>query len=129
MDKRHLGNPWARYADDAVIHCRTEEEAKEVLRSLKDRLRECGLGLNPDKTKIVYCKSDINNKENCGNESFDFLGYTFRARNVKTRYGTFFRTFSPAVSNSAKQSLREKLRQLRKDISITTHDEVNVNRK
>ena len=35
------------------------------------------------------------------NESFDFLGYTFRARRSKNRWGEYFVNFSPAVSNQA----------------------------
>ncbi|MFC0562554.1 reverse transcriptase domain-containing protein [Halalkalibacter alkalisediminis] len=52
----HPSNPFARYADDAVIHCKTEEEAKRVLKSLSERMNECKLELHPSKTKIVYCK-------------------------------------------------------------------------
>ncbi|MEX6430344.1 group II intron reverse transcriptase/maturase, partial [Ferrimicrobium acidiphilum] len=53
--------PFERYADDGVIHCATEQEAKEILVALGKRLAELGLELNPDKTAIVYCK-DANRK-------------------------------------------------------------------
>jgi RNA-directed DNA polymerase len=71
--------PWAKYADDGVIHCRTKEEAEEVLRKLRTRLKECKLEIHPEKTHIVYCRSD-RFWERHENESFDFLGYTFRRR-------------------------------------------------
>jgi retron-type reverse transcriptase len=45
-----------RYADDAVVHCVTERQARQVLAALADRLDSVGLRLHPDKTKIVYCK-------------------------------------------------------------------------
>ena len=45
-----------RYADDAVVHCATERQAREVLAALNARMAEVGLELHPEKTKIVYCK-------------------------------------------------------------------------
>src|SRR5258705_4244140 len=48
--------PFERYADDVIVHCRTEKEAKEVRTAIAERLRDCGLELHPAKTKIVYCK-------------------------------------------------------------------------
>ena len=77
MKRKHPQNPWERYADDAVIHCRTEKEAKTLLMQLNKRMAECRLELHPDKTKIVYCRSDVN-PGHYEHESFDFLGYTFR---------------------------------------------------
>src|SRR6201992_1824110 len=44
-----------RYADDAVVHCASEREARVVLAALARRMEEVGLRLHPDKTKIVYC--------------------------------------------------------------------------
>src|SRR5947209_19635815 len=50
---------FCRYADDAVIHCKSEVQARLVLRKLGERLRVCGLELHPEKTRIVYCR-DVN---------------------------------------------------------------------
>ena len=58
MDRNHPDNPWARYADDAVAHCRSKEEAEELLEQLQRAFSECELELHPDKTRIVYCKDD-----------------------------------------------------------------------
>jgi RNA-directed DNA polymerase len=113
MEIKHPRNPWARYADDAVIHCHTKEEAIRLLESLNKRMNECKLELHPDKTKIVYCRSD-SFPHRYENESFDFLGYTFRRRLARSKYGNFFNSFTPAVSNSAAQSLRNKIREIRK---------------
>ncbi len=44
-----------RYADDAVVHCVTERQARQVREALTARLAELGLELHPGKTKIVYC--------------------------------------------------------------------------
>ena len=113
--------PFARYADDSVVHCRTEKEAKEILESLKERLLQCGLELHPEKTKIVYCKDD-DRRGNYPLTKFDFLGYTFRSRRSKNRWGKYFVNFSPAISNSAKKSIRQEMRSwkvhLRSDKSL-----------
>lgn len=109
MSLKHPSNPFARYADDAVIHCKTEEEAKKVLVSLSKRMNECKLELHPTKTKIVYCK-DADRKGEYENIAFDFLGYTFRPRLSKNRWGKYFVNFTPAISNKSKKSIQQKVR-------------------
>lgn len=109
MAINHPNNPFARYADDAVIHCKTEEEAKKLLESLNKRMNICKLELHPTKTKIIYCK-DADRKEEHENISFDFLGYTFRPRRSKNRWGKYFVNFTPAISNKSKKSIRQKVR-------------------
>ena len=56
MDREHSGCPFERYADDVVIHCDTEQQARQLCADLAARLGSLGLELHPDKTKIVYCK-------------------------------------------------------------------------
>jgi len=56
MELNHPNNPWARYADDGIAHCKTLEEAEHLLEKLKVRFEECKLQVHPDKTRIVYCK-------------------------------------------------------------------------
>lgn len=109
MAINHPNNPFTRYADDAVIHCKTEEEAKKLLESLNKRMNICKLELHPTKTKIIYCK-DADRKEEHENISFDFLGYTFRPRRSKNRWGKYFVNFTPAISNKSKKSIRQKVR-------------------
>lgn len=106
------GNPWERYADDGVIHCKSKSQAELILRKVSERMKECGLEIHPDKTKIVYCRSEKFNGPKHENESFDFLGYTFCTRRVKTREGKFVNAFSPAVSKGASKRLREKIRSI-----------------
>lgn len=74
--------PFERYADDSVCHCVSEKQAIYLRASLKRRFEECGLKLNEDKTKIVYCK-DSNRKGNSENTSFDYLGFTYRPKEAK----------------------------------------------
>ena len=82
MVSHHRNKPFARYADDAVVHCQSKEEAERVWVELEKRLDELGLELHPTKTRIVYCKDD--NRQGAYPETkFDFLGYTFRPRMSK----------------------------------------------
>ena len=101
--------PYERYADDAVIHCKTEAEAQELKMTLSKRLEECGLQIHPEKTKIVYCK-DNNRKEDYPNTKFDFLGYGFQPREAKTKTGRLFVSFIPAISDKSRHSIRDKIR-------------------
>jgi RNA-directed DNA polymerase len=63
MKKTYPNNPWCRYADDGLIHCRTEAEAQAMLAALKKRFEECELELHPVKTRIVYCKDGARKEE------------------------------------------------------------------
>lgn len=112
MERNRPQNPWARYADDGIAHCRTRREAEELLERLHTRFRECGLELHPDKTRIVYCKDD-DRRGKFPETKFDFLGYTFRPRRSKNRYGKFFVNFTPGVSSKACKAMRQTIRQWR----------------
>lgn len=98
-----------RYADDVIVHCRTEAKAQDMRIAIAERLRNCGLELHPEKTRIVYCKDD-DRRGDYPNEKFDFLGYTFQPRRSKNRKGKFFINFSPAVSNKAAKGMRDTIR-------------------
>lgn len=101
-----------RYADDALVHCKTEQQAKLMLKAIEKRLAQCKLELHLEKTKIVYCKDDDRRKEHAI-VSFDFLGYTFRSRRAKNKHGKFFVSFLPAISNKAKSRIRKTIRKWR----------------
>lgn len=123
MVTQNPNNPWARYADDGVIHCKTREEAENLLERLKKRLATCMLEIHPDKTRIVYCRSGVQSERH-ENESFDFLGYTFRDRWVKTKRGNFDLSFSAATSKAAVQGFKEKMRACRKKGKQMTPDQL-----
>ena len=108
MDREHPGCPFERYADDVVIHCDTEQQARQLWADLAARLGSLGLELHPDKTKIVYCK-DTNRRDEAEHTSFDFLGYTFCGRLARGRRG-FFVSFSPAMSPKAKKAIGKQIR-------------------
>ena len=103
------GVPFCRYADDGVLHCKSKEEAELVMQRIAARFEACGLRVNPDKTQIIYCK-DINRKEDHLVTSFTFLGYTFRPRKVKDKYGRLYVGFTPAVSREALKTMRQTIR-------------------
>lgn len=109
MVKHHPGAPFERYADDAVIHCYSEKHAQKVLHELKERLEECHLELHPKKTKIVYCKDD-DRQGSYENICFNFLGYGFRPRQIRTKYGKFKVNFLPAISRESIQGICQKMR-------------------
>ena len=109
MRNKHPHASFERYADDALVHCKTEQQAKLMRQAIEKRLAQCKLELHPEKTRIVYCKDDDRRKENTI-ESFDFLGYTFRPRRAKNKHGKFFVSFLPAISNKAKSRIRETIR-------------------
>ena len=101
-----------RYADDAVVHCVTERQAREVLAAIGNRMAEVGLRLHPAKTKVVYCKDG---KRRLGYEhtSFTFLGFTFRARAARARNGVSFTSFLPAISKDAQKKISTEIRRWR----------------
>ena len=112
MTRTHPGLPWCRYADDGLVHCRSEQEAEALKAELQARLAECGLEMHPTKTKIVYCK-DGKRKGRYPNVTFDFLGYQFRPRKVRSsRNDELFCSFTPAVSPSALKTIRSTVRDL-----------------
>ncbi|RXH24771.1 DNA polymerase [Bradyrhizobium nanningense] len=112
MSREYPGVPFERYADDAIGHCRSEAEARDLCRALEARFAECGLRLHPEKTKIVYCK-DANRSGAYPEQSFDFLGYSFRPRMANNRHGERFVSFSPAVSKKAGKRMRHTVRRWR----------------
>jgi group II intron reverse transcriptase/maturase len=109
MVRHWSGVPFARYADDAVCHCRSEAEARQLVTALKERFAECGLCLHPEKTRIVYCRDDRRRGEYPGT-SFDFLSYTFRGRPARDRQGKLFIGFNPAVSSKSIKAMTAELR-------------------
>lgn len=104
--------PFARYADDAVVHCHSQKQAEEVMTAIAERLAECGLTMHPEKSKIVYCK-DSNRTGSYGDVDFTFLGFTFRPRRAQSRQGKLFTSFLPGVSDNALKRMRKAVKDWR----------------
>ena len=108
--QRHFPQcPFARYADDAVVHCRSEAQAQEVMHAIASRLAECGLEMHPEKSGIVYCR-DRSRTQAYPNVAFTFLGFLFRPRRVMTRSGQLSTSFLPGVSRDALKRMRQTVR-------------------
>ena len=113
MTRDYAHIPWCRYADDGLLHCKTLPQAKYMLERLKERMQKCGLEIHPEKTKIVYCKDERRNKK-YSYHSFEFLGYEFQTRTAKNEKDKcLFNSFLPAVSKTAKKSMRKRIREYR----------------
>ncbi len=121
MQSNHPSTLFERYADDVIVHCDTEAEAVKLKSEIAERMERCGLELHPEKTKIVYCK-DASRTRDYELRSFDFLGFCFRARLSRNRYGRYFVNFSPAISPKSKKGIFSKIRQWclpkRSDLSV-----------
>jgi len=101
-----------RYADDMIVHCKTELQAKEMLQVIKERFKSCGLELHPDKTKIVYCKKDGRNLQT-NQVQFDFLGFSFRPMTMKLKKGGHFLQYDCIMSRKSKKRILQELRDMK----------------
>ena len=110
MERNFPNILFERYADDSVCHCKSEAQAKMLKNALEQRMEEVGLELHPEKTKIVYCK-DADRTQTYSNIQFDFLGFTFRPRKSKNKYGKYFINFTPAISNKAIKRITSVMRE------------------
>ena len=121
MKRAHPVIGFERYADDIVIHCRSLKEAQELKREIERRLAECKLAVNQEKTRIIYCK-DSNRTGKYEQTEFDFLGYSFQPRFVKSKQGKFFISFSPAISRKAEKAIRDEMRSWK--MHLRTHKDL-----
>jgi group II intron reverse transcriptase/maturase len=104
--------PFERYADDVICHCRSEAQAKYLHGEIERRFATCHLELHPQKTKIVYCKAE-NRPGTHPVVQFDFLGYSFRPRLVKSKDGRCFVGFNPGISRKSATSICKTMRRWR----------------
>ena len=96
---RHLGE-LVRYADDAVVLCRSKADAEESLRRLGLIMDRLGLKLHPDKTRIVEL--------GLGKQGFVFLGCYLRiVLSHFKRREYLFRWPSPKAMNRIRVRIRE----------------------
>lgn len=106
MEKNHREKPFERYADDIVIHCKTEKQALFLKLQIEKRLRNCKLQLHPVKTKIVHFRGEATRKYP---RSLDFLGFTIRLQLVQTKVGAKLMTTS-VISRKSRAAILEKFR-------------------
>jgi group II intron reverse transcriptase/maturase len=123
MQRTHPECLFARYADDAVVHCRSQAEAEHLLAAIGARLASCLLTMHPEKSKVVYCK-DSNRRQAYSRIDFTFLGFTFRPRAAVDRRGRKFTSFLPAVSRDATVRMLSTIKrwQLQRQTPTTIED-------
>jgi len=113
--------PFCRYADDGLLHCKSRKQAQFVMAMISRRFKECGLEINVEKSRIVYCK-DANRQGACEDISFDFLGFTFRPRRCVSEKHGIHPNFLPAISRSSMKAINQEIRswhiQLKSDKSL-----------
>lgn len=105
MQRNHLEIPFARYADDGVLHCRTERQADMIMNELSNRMLQIGLRLHPRKTRKVYVgrgKVDQNVVR-----EFTFLGYDFKRRVLRRKDGVLFYRIYPGASKKALKKMNQ----------------------
>src|SRR6202030_1220924 len=88
---------------------KSAEEARALWSALADRFAACKLVLHPQQTKIVYCK-DANRRGDFPSQSFDFLGFSFRARRTLWQGDIHTRGFLPAARPKALTSISRAIR-------------------
>lgn len=114
-----------RYADDFVIGCESEEDARRVLAVLPKRLAKYGLDLHPDKTRLVgFRKPAARSRKASGDDTFDFLGFThywtrsrrgywvIKRRTARKRLQRAMRSISQWCKANRHQPLTEQYRKL-----------------
>ena len=92
---------FVRYADDVIIHCNNENEAKQTLEAIRQRLQACKLRLNEEKTKLVYCQDYRRRKRKDYKKKFDFLGFTFKPQMTVSKKGGMILGYDCAISQKA----------------------------
>ena len=108
MEKYHPGKPFVRYADDVVVHYKTDKQARYVLAMVRKRLKECKLADQAKKTSIVNMRGITTEKHP---RSFDFLGFTFKPYWTKTSKG-YKILITIFMSQKSMSSVLDKFRQL-----------------
>jgi len=105
-----LGYRMVRYADDFVILCQTEPQAKEALEEVKAWVEENGLTLHPDKTHIGDSRIE--------GQGFEFLGYRFEAGKRWVRKKSL-KGFKDKIRAKTKRSRGDSIRAVIDDLTPT----------
>lgn len=103
-----------RYADDFILGFENKEDASRVMKVLPKRFTKYSLKLHPDKTKIV----EINNDQNRGERSFDFLGFTHYLG--KSRKGNTI-----LKRKTSKKKFRQAISRISEFIKKNRHKQIN----
>ena len=111
MDINFPDLEFVRYADDIIIHCKSEEQSHYVMNRLQSRLIDCNLSMHPDKTSIVYCK-DYRRNAKGKKVKFDYLGFSFRPSSKRSKSGGMFLGFDCEISKKSYSKIVKEIRDL-----------------
>lgn len=103
VEMTQRGYRMVRYADDFVILCHSEQEARQALAHVQDWVATNGLSLHPDKTHVGDCRQK--------GEGFDFLGYRFEAGRRWVRRKSL-KAFKDKVRGKTRRTEGKSLRQI-----------------
>lgn len=124
LGKQYPDVSFVRYADDVVIHCKTKDEAEQVLNAVKERLAETKLRVNETKTRITYCK-DYRRTRKETNICFEFLGFSFQPTSMQSKFDKMsYVSFAPVISQSNQKRIKDEIRQVPiwKDTTVRIDD-------
>ena len=110
---------FVRYADDVIVHCVSKKQAEYILKEIRERLAQCKLQLNEEKTCIVYCKRS-GRGENYPKVKFDFLGFSFKPRtHINRKTGKRFLGFEPEISTESQKKMVQEVREKEKSMNAS----------
>lgn len=108
MEIHHPEKPFERYADDIVVHCKTEKQAVFMLSQIRGRFQKCLLNLHSEKTKIINLRGHSKEEYPKG---FDFLGFTIRPNGFKFKGGV--KAFPGIyISTKSKKAILQKFKEM-----------------
>ena len=100
--------PFERYANDIVVHCKSEKQALFMLGAIKSRMKHCQLELRPEKIRIINLRGKSQNRYSKG---FDFLGFTIKPSGFKFK-GKIKAVPGIFVSQKSKTNIQKQFREM-----------------
>jgi group II intron reverse transcriptase/maturase len=111
-----------RYADDIVAGFENRADAERFLSDWKERMQKFGLGLHPDKTRLIeFGRHASENRKRRGEdkpEVFDFLGFTHMCGTTR-KTGRFI-----VKRKTIRKRLSAKLKELKEELRRRWHQPV-----
>ncbi len=107
-----------RFADDFIIGCQYEEDARRIMEVLPKRFDRFGLTVHPEKTKLIpFGKPAFGKDAGKGEATFDFLGFTHYWAKSRQGYWVIKR-------KTAKKKVRKAIVAMREWCRVNRHKNV-----
>ena len=105
---RHLpGVRFARYADDAVLHCKSRRQAEYVLDRIRERFQACNLGTSSEQDTDRVLQGRQSDRDEPRHPVHLSRLHISDPRKAVDKYGRVYVNFSPAVSHNALKAMRQ----------------------